>query len=243
MSPADRLPDPLDDAELDADPAPLLRHPIGRRLERLDVALFERVAAARPGLLDRPLVAMSTLADGGLLWYAVAGLAWWKGGRRGRRAAVQGLASLGVAAALVNGPAKLTVRRPRPPIEDVPAHRRPRRPPRTTSFPSGHAGTSSAFAVGFAAAWPLAGVPVGALAASVGYSRVHRGVHYPSDVAVGAAAGAALAGGVVAVDPAALPVLRRLAGTRQKRSIDRLRRPRGRTRRGRKPRRAAARRR
>lgn len=63
----------------------------------------------------------------------------------------------------------------------------------SASFPSGHAATSAAGAVILAYllgrwAWGLA-----VLAAAVCYSRVYIGVHYPVDVLVGAAIGAAVA--------------------------------------------------
>jgi undecaprenyl-diphosphatase len=40
---------------------------------------------------------------------------------------------------------------------------------------------------------PAAGVPLQSLAALVGYSRVHTGVHYPGDVVAGAVLGASIA--------------------------------------------------
>ena len=63
----------------------------------------------------------------------------------------------------------------------------------SASFPSGHAATSAAGAVIIlylvgARAWAL-----GILAAGVAFSRVYIGVHYPLDVLVGAALGAAVA--------------------------------------------------
>jgi diacylglycerol kinase family enzyme len=62
--------------------------------------------------------------------------------------------------------------------------------PHTTSFPSGHAASAAAFATGVALELPVLAVPVGALAAAVGASRVVTGVHFPSDVAAGFAIGA-----------------------------------------------------
>jgi membrane-associated phospholipid phosphatase len=65
--------------------------------------------------------------------------------------------------------------------------------PRSTSFPSGHAASASAFATGVATASPEAGILVSAAAALVANSRVHTGVHYPLDVIAGSLTGATLA--------------------------------------------------
>ena len=153
-----------------------------------DEALFDRAASAELGPLDSWLPRVSKAANHGVLWMGV-GLALAATGIRGRRAAARGMASLGVASAVVNGPLKWAFRRERPDLIDVPVLRQLRRQPMTTSFPSGHAASAAAFATGVALQEPLIGVPVGALAAAVVYSRVHTGVHYPLDVAVGAAAG------------------------------------------------------
>ena len=65
--------------------------------------------------------------------------------------------------------------------------------PHSRSFPSGHTAAAFAFATGAGRVLPLAGPPLSALAALVGYSRVHTGVHYPVDVIVGALCGVTLA--------------------------------------------------
>ncbi|HTX47090.1 MAG TPA: phosphatase PAP2 family protein, partial [Solirubrobacteraceae bacterium] len=70
--------------------------------------------------------------------------------------------------------------------------------PRSTSFPSGHAASAFAFATGVGIALPRSGLPFTALAALVAYSRVHTGVHYPSDVIAGSVIGTGLAPVVVA---------------------------------------------
>ena len=59
-------------------------------------------------------------------------------------------------------------------------------------MPSGHAASAAAFAAGAALELPIAGIPLVAIAATVAYSRIYNGVHYPSDVLVGATVGAVI---------------------------------------------------
>jgi len=59
------------------------------------------------------------------------------------------------------------------------------------SFPSGHAASAFAFAV--ARDQPRLAVPIWLLAGAVPHSRVHTGVHYPSDVVLGFVLGAGTA--------------------------------------------------
>jgi membrane-associated phospholipid phosphatase len=160
---------------------------------RADRALFRRVARAHTPWLDRAVPRLSRSANRGALWAAIAGLLAALGGPRGRRAAARGLGSLAVTSAVVNVVIKGAVRRPRPAVRGVPAVRRLRVRPLTTSFPSGHAASAAAFATGVTAELPAAGVPLGLLAAAVGTSRVYVGVHYPLDVLAGAAVGAGIA--------------------------------------------------
>jgi undecaprenyl-diphosphatase len=136
--------------------------------------------------LDRSLVAITRAANYSRLWLAIAGGLAAFGGRRGRRAAERGLISLALAAAVANIPAKLLVRRRRPFRHSRPALIRI---PRSTSFPSGHSATAFAFATGAGAELPLLAPVLLPLAGAVAYSRVHTGVHYPSDVVAGAAIG------------------------------------------------------
>ncbi len=168
------------------------------RLDRLDRRLYVAAHARDTPALDRVLPPLTSSADHGLLWFAVAGAMLAAGQRR---PALRGLVSLGLASAVANVPAKLAVRRVRPENSVVPVARHLLRFPTTSSFPSGHSASAAAFTVGVALEKPLLAAPVGLLAAGVAYGRVHTGVHYPGDVAAGLLLGTAAAYGVRRVWP------------------------------------------
>jgi undecaprenyl-diphosphatase len=156
------------------------------RVQHLDHRLMRRSVRVRSSALDRALVGITRAANYSRLWLLIAGGLAAFGGRHGRRAAGQGILAIAIAAAVANGPAKLLVRRRRP-------FRRSRptliRMPRSTSFPSGHSAAGFAFATGACDELPVLAPVLVPLAGAVAYSRVHVGVHYPSDVAAGAAIG------------------------------------------------------
>ncbi|CAN5192375.1 bifunctional phosphatase PAP2/diacylglycerol kinase family protein [soil metagenome] len=141
---------------------------------------------------DTGLRRLSRAANHGRLWFGIAALLGVRKGS-GRRAAARGVGSLAVSSALTNLIAKRVFDRVRPVGDGVPLIRRPKRAPITSSFPSGHSASAAAFATGVAMESPLLGAALAPLAAAVGYSRVHVGVHYPGDVAAGAALGAGVA--------------------------------------------------
>ena len=130
-------------------------------------------------------------ADGGKLWLAVAAGLSASGGRFRRRAALRGLFAAGLASAVADGLVKVAIRRRRPERGRLMGYVPVFYPkPTTSSFPSGHAATAVAFAAGASQEVPGLALPLGAVAALVGYSRIRSGVHRPSDVTVGAALGA-----------------------------------------------------
>jgi membrane-associated phospholipid phosphatase len=162
--------------------------------DRIDRAVYAAVAGTDTPGLDRAMRRLSRAADYSKLSITAAVVLALGGGPRGRRAAASGLASLAATATIVNALVKPLGRRRRPDraAEEVPLDRRVRMPA-SRSFPSGHTAAAVAFASGVERVMPLAGVPLHALAALVGYSRVHVGVHYPGDVIGGALLGAMIA--------------------------------------------------
>ncbi len=152
-----------------------------------------RLAVALRGnpVLDRAFYALSEAANHSVLWHSINALDALTGGPVGRRRALRRSAIVATEQALANGPVKFAVKRKRPTA--LAAHPYRLRSPRTSSFPSGHA------SAGACAATLLTedldhGVLWWSLAALVGWSRVHVGVHHASDVVGGLALGRLLAG-------------------------------------------------
>ncbi|MDN5749299.1 MAG: phosphatase PAP2 family protein [Pseudonocardia sp.] len=138
------------------------------------------------------MTALSTAADHSVLWFAVAALL---GARRGssRKAALRGVFAIAGASASANAVLKPLLPRRRPAASELPAYQKLADPPTSSSFPSGHAASAAAFATAVAMESPRLGLVVAPLAAGVAYSRVHVGVHWTSDVVVGAALGGGIA--------------------------------------------------
>jgi undecaprenyl-diphosphatase len=161
---------------------------------RLDVAVYAAIAATPTPTMDAALRRLSRAADRSKLWIACSALSVTLGGERGRRAAAAGMASVALTSAVVNLVLKRLGNRRRPDrgAYGVPVTRQVDMP-HSTSWPSGHSASAFAFTTGFGSVWPEAGAPLSVLASLVAYSRVHTGVHYPSDAIAGALSGMALA--------------------------------------------------
>jgi undecaprenyl-diphosphatase len=160
---------------------------------RLDEAVHQAVADTPTPTLDGLLQQISNAANYSRLWMGVAAVLAAAGGRRGRSSAVDGLVSIAVTSAVVNQAAKRLSRRPRP--QRAAEHKASATVtmPQSHSFPSGHAASAFAFATAVGSELPILTFPLHATAVLVAYSRVHNGVHYPSDVLVGGVIGSTLA--------------------------------------------------
>lgn len=176
----------------------------GSSIASLDSAVALQLEARRTPMLDALTDIGSALAGTSnvvaALVILMAGMAWYW--RRWRESLTLGIAL--ALEALVFVTVSWTVGRERPPVEQLDIS------PPTASFPSGH--TGAAFSLYFALALILfwntdnllarAAATIGAclLPISVAVSRLYRGMHYLTDVVVGAGLGVAclfIAAGVV----------------------------------------------
>lgn len=114
------------------------------------------------------------------VWAGLAGALALTGGERGRRAAVRGSVCYAATAVVANLVIKPLVGRTRPPGSG-----KSRLGPVTSSFPSGHAATDLAFALGAAQEIPVLFIPLGAGTTAAHWSVVRSRGHYPSDVIAG----------------------------------------------------------
>ena len=189
----ERLARRLDERAAAGHPAATLVSGLLHRLGVFDRTLYVAVARLSTPALDVPLSGLSHFANHSKPWFLVAGLLTAFGGPTGRRAAMTGVAAIGAASLVVNQPMKLAGNRARP---DRVGHEVPEarwvRMPTSTSFPSGHSASALAFAEAVGDVVPALRRPLRAAGATVAFSRVYTGVHYPGDVLVGAATGVLL---------------------------------------------------
>ena len=170
-----------------------------RELGAVDRAVYEAVADTPTPELDAPVRRLSNAANYSRLWLGIAAVIAVLGGRRGRRAALEGVLAIGVTSATVNLGIKPLAHRRRPDRTGPTMFAARQVPmPESTSFPSGHAASAFAFAYAVGRHLPGLAVPIRLLASGVAYSRVHTGVHYPGDVVIGSVLGAGTAAMVAA---------------------------------------------
>jgi len=163
-------------------------------LGTLDRAVYKAIATTATPELDGQFRRLSKVADHSVLWLGIGSVIAVTGGEDGRRAAIESMLAVGATSAVVNLGIKPVARRRRPArAEPAQFEARVVPMPESASFPSGHAASAFAFAYAVGRHLPGLAVPLRLLAGGVAYSRVHTGVHYPGDVAIGAILGAGIA--------------------------------------------------
>ena len=135
---------------------------------------------------DRYISTLSDLGEG-LGWVAGGAALAILGGRKGRRAGLATALASVTATYVVQRAVKPIFRRARPSVDRGARVVGVR--PVDHSFPSGHSASSFAAATALSIYYPKAAPLAFAVATGVGLSRVHLGVHYPSDAVAGAAVG------------------------------------------------------
>ena len=147
----------------------------------------------RNPLLDKIMIFITTLGNGGMIWIAATILLLIPKKTR-KVGIISGVALLG-SEIVNNNLIKELVQRPRPYVTFsdlqilIPT-------PSEFSFPSGHASGSFAAASVFYSNLPKKfGVPAVILAGLIGLSRLYVGVHYPTDVIAGMIVGILLSYG------------------------------------------------
>lgn len=173
-------------------PAPALS-----RLSELDLELCRRLARLQSSM---PVLRLSRLVSrlgDGPFWFGLAAVLVVLGGR-GALPAVLRLSVVGILAAVVSRSIKGWANRPRPFCTEagIAAGAEALDP---WSFPSGHTLHAVAFNGVLVADHPALAVALLPWTLAIAISRVVLGLHYPSDVAAGAAIGALLASAVLAL--------------------------------------------
>jgi membrane-associated phospholipid phosphatase len=158
-------------------------HALRRSANAADLALYRAFRSlARSPVRTRWIRRYSRLGEHGAVWLAIGAGGAVVDGRR-RRRWVRATATVG-GAYVVATSIKLAIGRVRPVVEDLPHLMAT---PTGLSFPSSH--STSSFAAARAYGSLLPSLPLYAAAAGMAASRLYLGVHYPSDVAAGAALG------------------------------------------------------
>ena len=158
-------------------------HALRRSANAADLAVYRAFRSlARTPARTRWIRRYSRLGEHGAVWLALG-----TGGalldRRRRHRWLRATGTVG-GAYLLSTSIKLAIGRVRPVVEDLPHLMAT---PTGLSFPSSHSTSSFAAARAFGGLLPR--YPLYGAAAAMAFSRLYLGVHYPSDVAAGAALG------------------------------------------------------
>jgi undecaprenyl-diphosphatase len=153
------------------------------------VALWMHGASTRAWVV-RVLAAVSRIGDG-WLWYGIVVCLPWAGGPVGTSASIR-MFCVGLVDIVIYKIVKRWIARPRP-FRTCAGFRECARSLDEFSFPSGHTLHSVACSIILTAYYPMFALFVWPFTVLVAVSRIILGLHYPSDVIVGALIGAVTA--------------------------------------------------
>lgn len=165
--------------------------PLLKKFKASELRLCVRVNRACANELTRELFSVFSWLGDGRIWYALAALLPVAFGVEGLRALLE-MAVVGVLAHVIYKLIKENTRRPRPFVQSpsiVPGDT----PIDQYSFPSGHTLHAVAFTLVIIAHFPTFAMVLAPLTLLIAASRIILGLHYPTDVALGAVIGAVLA--------------------------------------------------
>lgn len=133
-------------------------------------------------IMDRVMVILTSLGNGGVIWIIIAALLMIN--KKYRTIGLMALAALILSTILGEGVLKHVVQRVRP-SDDIPVVNLLIAKPLSYSFPSGH--TASSFAVAGVLTQYFKGyrIEIFGLASLIAFSRLYLYVHYPTDVLAG----------------------------------------------------------
>ena len=163
--------------------------------QSLDLALLRWIVSLpHPQALTYVVGAYSILGISGALWIVMAFLfALREGGGKTLMAAWRVVLAVWLALLVANWVVKPTIDRPRPFVTDPSLVVSGAYLPSSPSFPSGHAASAIAGAFALSLLWPPRRRWFWTMAALMVGARLYLGVHYPTDVVVGAVVGWACA--------------------------------------------------
>jgi undecaprenyl-diphosphatase len=147
----------------------------------LDLAVRAWIVHHRVDPLNPVMLGLTRIGAGGLVWVIMA-LILVAVRRATWRELLRVMLTMALTTIVADYVVKPIVHRPRPflVLTDAPVIGHA---PHDSSFPSGHAADAVAGALTLSRASPTGRIAWWLLAASIAYSRIYLGVHYPSDIA------------------------------------------------------------
>lgn len=153
------------------------------RIQSIDNKVLDRMGDLHRPALNRIMITISRLGNGGIIWWIVCLPFLCHPSTRAIGVAI--ILAVGIASGMGEGIIKHTVKRVRP-CHKLDDDEQLINKPKYYSFPSGHTTASfSVVGVALICCPPAVIIPIFVLASLIGFSRIYLRVHYLTDVVVG----------------------------------------------------------